>query len=62
MIWKLIFLPGYLFLWLNYYLPIEWGKDRNVTTFGRQFRKNPAVWSAIYSIIFYGALFVLYSE
>lgn len=57
MIWRLLFLPGFIFIWLNYFLPIEWGKGRNVAKFKRQYKDAPIIWSAIYTALFWIIIF-----
>jgi len=53
LLWRLALLPGFIFIWLNYFLPIEWGKGRNVAKFKRQYKDAPLAWSAIYTILFW---------
>jgi hypothetical protein len=51
----ILFAPGYLFLWLGYISPKEWGKPRNVAKTSRQWEFRN--WLApIYSFIFYGLI------
>ena len=48
--WRIIFLPGFLFLWISYYMPIEWGKQRNIGRFRRQYKE--LLWFGLPSIRF----------
>ncbi len=62
MLWRLLCLPGYAWLWVTFYFPSEWGKKRNVSRTGRQWRSRH-VFAPIYSVIFYGfAALVLLSD
>ena len=49
---KILFAPGYIFLFLAANFPTEWGEKRNVSKTGRQW-KNRKVFAPLYSIIFY---------
>ena len=48
-IWYATWSLGYALLWLQYYWPKEWGKERNVAKTGRQWR-NRHVMAPIYTI------------
>jgi|DEB0MinimDraft_10_1074344.scaffolds.fasta_scaffold159116_1 hypothetical protein len=52
----ILFWPGYLTMWFSYFFPTEWGKGRNVSSSGRQFRSkgfNYHFFAFIYSLIWY---------
>jgi hypothetical protein len=51
----IVFFPGYLFLWLAYISPKEWGKPRNVAKSSRQWAHRDYL-APIYSIVFYGLI------
>jgi len=54
-LWRLICLPGYAWLWVTFYFPTEWGKKRNVSRTGRQWRSRH-VFAPIYSVFIYGII------
>ena len=58
--WRILFLPGFLFLWISYYMPIEWGKQRNIGRFRRQYKEAPVIWSAFYTVCFFIMLAPIY--
>lgn len=54
----LLFLPGYIFIWVLYFFPVEWGKKRNVARGGRWF-KYQDVFAPVVSILFYLLIIIM---
>ena len=50
--WYIWCIPGHIMLWIGYYFPTEWGKNRNVTMFGRQMREKH-IFAPINSLFFF---------
>lgn len=53
-----VFLPGYIFLFVLFYFPTEWGKSRNVSRGGRQWRARH-IFAPIHSIWIYFMLYLV---
>lgn len=58
-LWRLFCLPGYVLLAFAFFFPTEWGKNRNVSMSGRQWR-NKHAFAPIYSVIFYGCIALIF--
>lgn len=39
-LWFIYCAPGYVFIWVTYYFPTEWGSKRDVARGARQWRKR----------------------
>ena len=57
--WYALNAPGYASLWLSFYWPTEWGKKRNVSKTGRQWR-NRHVMAPIHTVSWLLLLMVLW--
>ena len=55
---KLIWLPGYAFLYFYYLLPVEWGTKRNVARSGRWWQERHKL-APFFSVLFYLCIVVL---
>ena len=58
----IIFMPGYIYLWVKYYFPIETSNrkvKRNVATSRRQWKEKDK-FAILYSAYFYALVFLWY--
>ncbi len=60
MLGKILFAPGYILLFLMANFPTEWGKKRNVSRTGRQW-KNRHIFAPIYSLPVYYLVYVYFT-
>tara|TARA_B100000927_G_C16386621_1_gene437613 strand:+ start:174 stop:386 length:213 start_codon:yes stop_codon:yes gene_type:complete len=57
-IYWLLFWPGHLILFFHYFFPNEWGKKRNVSKFGRQYKsKHRKFFAVLYTIGIWALLY-----
>ena len=61
LIFILLFLPGYLILAFCFFFPTEWGKSRNVSMSGRQWRAR-RFFAPFHSIWIYFLIWVMWPE
>lgn len=59
-LWRLFCMPGAAIISLRYFFPSEWGKDRNVATSARHYKKIETM-APFYSILFFIGIIVLFS-
>jgi hypothetical protein len=57
-IWYLLFGVGYISMYLKYYFPKEWGKERNTAITARQL-KAKHIWGPFNAIVIYITIFLL---
>jgi hypothetical protein len=57
----ILWAPGYIILALSFFIPTEWGKGRNVSKSGRQW-KSRNIFAPIYSIAIYSIIWFVYFD
>jgi len=57
----IIWAPGYIILGLSFFIPTEWGKRRNVSKSGRQWKARN-IFAPVYSILIYLIVWFVYFD